>query len=152
MNKVGTVEPGTHADAEDVARLRLALSRIGRQLRKHSSGGLSASQISALASIDRDGPIVLGDLAAIEQIAPASVTRLVDKLGALGLVERTRDAEDRRAIRVATTDEGSRLLREIRTRRSAWLAMQLEHLTPDQTERLFDALDALEQLSQPAPQ
>ena len=66
--------------AIDAARLRVAVLRLSRRLRKHDLAGLTPSQLSTLSSVGACGPVRLGDLAAAERIAPSSLTRLVNGL------------------------------------------------------------------------
>jgi DNA-binding MarR family transcriptional regulator len=108
---------------------------------------LTPSQLSALASIERHGPIALGELAEHERVAPPSITKVVTKLEAAGLIARTADAGDRRVVRVSLTTEGAGLLAESRARKNAWLAERLAELDADQRARLASALDVLEELT-----
>src|SRR2546429_8406607 len=78
------------------ARLRLSATRLARQLRQQSDAGLSPSQLSALATIEHHGPMTLGALADHERVAPPSITKVVAKLEAAGLVARELDRADRR--------------------------------------------------------
>ena len=107
-------------------RLRLSATRLARQLRQESDAGLSPSQLSALATIERHGPLTLGALAEHERVAPPSVTKVVAKLEAAGLVERQLDAADRRVARVSTTP-GRRRAASPRSAsaKTAWLAARL---------------------------
>lgn len=132
---------------ETAARLRLSATRLARQLRQQSSAGLTPSQLSALAAIDRHGPLTLGQLAEHERVAPPTITKVVNKLEADGLVRREADADDRRYCRVSTTDAGDAFLADTRQRRDAWLAVRLDDLDADQQRRLVDALDVLEALT-----
>jgi DNA-binding MarR family transcriptional regulator len=132
---------------ELAGRLRLASARLHRRLRQEADAGLSASQQSALGTIDLQGPITLGDLAAAEQVTPPTITKVVTRLEEEGLIDRTVDATDRRIIRVSTTREGRRRLEHSRARRNAFLAVRLEELGPDAVRRLHDAIDALEALA-----
>jgi DNA-binding MarR family transcriptional regulator len=134
---------------EVAARLRLAVARLGRQLRQQAGTGLSPSQHAVLASIDVHTTLTLGELAAIEQVAPPTITRIVAKLADDGLVERAPDPVDRRVVRVSVTAEGHRRMDLSRHRRNAWLARRLDELPPGDTERLADALDVLEELAGP---
>jgi len=129
------------------ARLRLSATRLARQLRQQSDIGLTPSQLSALSSIDRHGPLTLGDLAECERVAPPSVTKVVAKLEADGLVTRKVDPSDRRCSHVTVTERGADLLTESRNRKSAWLAARINDLDADQRARLAAALDVLETLT-----
>lgn len=133
------------------ASLRLSAARLARRLRQESEAGLTPSQLSALASIQNQGPLTLGALADHERVAPPTVTRIVAKLEAEGLVERSPDDDDKRVARVSTTPAGDALLERIRTRKNAWLAARLAKLDDDQRARLAAALDVLDQLSTDAP-
>ena len=68
------------------AHLRVSATRLARLLRRQGDTGLSPSQLSALTSIERHGPMTLGALADHERVAPPSITKVVDKLEERGLV------------------------------------------------------------------
>src|ERR1700691_613696 len=82
------------SDAEVAARMRLAILRLSRRLRQQVAGGVTSSQVSALATVERLGTPTLGELAASEQVRPPSMTRIVVGLEGAGLVTRRVDAED----------------------------------------------------------
>jgi DNA-binding MarR family transcriptional regulator len=132
--------------SEIASRLRLSATRLARQLRHESGAGLSPSQHSALAVISNHGPLTLGALAEHERVAPPSITKVVSKLEAEGLVTRTADAADRRICRVAISAAGAALLEESRRRKTAWLTARVSELDPDRQRRLADALDVLDEL------
>ena len=92
------------------ARLRLSATRLARRLRQQTDTGLTPTQLSALAAVDRHGPLTLGDLAQHERIAPPTVTKVVAKLEADGYLTRQADPDDRRSTLVATTRSGRKLL------------------------------------------
>jgi DNA-binding MarR family transcriptional regulator len=146
------ITPETDVDVVDVAsRLRLAIARLHRILRQQAGTGLSPSQQSVLASIDVNTTLTLGELAAFEQVAPPTITKIVAKLAEDGLVERTVDARDRRVARVAVTPEGHRRMDHSRQRRNAWLAQRLAELPAGDARRLVAALDVIEKLAGPMP-
>lgn len=135
-------------DTTDIAaRLRLSATRLARQLRQESGAALTPSQLSALASIERHGPLTLGALADYERVAPPSVTKVVTKLETAGLVARRLDERDRRVVWVSITGAGNNRLAKIRQRKNAWLAARLADLSDDQRRRLADALDVLDALT-----
>lgn len=136
------------------ARLRFALARLHRRLRAHDRDDLTPSQMLALGTLDQRGPLRMGDLAAAERVAPATMTRIVAPLVDRGLVTRRPDPEDGRCWVVLVTPAGEGLLAEIRAARTAYLAECLALLPADDRERLAAALPALERLAQsdhPAP-
>jgi DNA-binding MarR family transcriptional regulator len=134
-------------ELEVVARLRLSIARLARRLRQEAGTGLSPSQHSALITVAVHGPLTLGRLARIEQVAPPTITRIAVKLEEDGLVARTVDPADRRVSRVQVTAEGERRLEHGRNRRNAWLAQRLRTFPPADQRRLEAALDVLEALA-----
>jgi DNA-binding MarR family transcriptional regulator len=129
------------------AQLRITATRLARLLRRQGDTGLSPSQLSALTSIERHGPLTLGALADHERVAPPSITKVVAKLEELDLVARRADPDDRRVARVTATDAGHALLAQVRQRKDVWLAARLADLDDDQRERLGAALDVLDELT-----
>ncbi len=134
-------------EAEVAARLRLSATRLARRLRQESGAGLTPSQLSALAVVDNRGPLTLGNLADVERVAPPSITKVVAKLVADGLVVRSVDSQDRRIVYIATTEKGEALMSESRRRKTAWLASRIAQLDEEQQRCLVDALDVLDHLA-----
>jgi len=133
-------------DAELAAHLRLVVMRLARQLRSQTVAGLSPSLISALVSIERRGPVMLGQLATLERVKPPSVTRMVASLEQAGLVRREADPEDRRVARLSLTADGLRTVQRSRTRKTAYLAKRLGALGDADIESLRQALPVLERV------
>ena len=134
------------AEEELAARLRLSATRLARRLRQEADAGLTPSQLSALAVIEREGPLTLGALADHEKVAPPSITKVVANLESIGLVARAVDLGDRRFVRVALTDPGRALLEESRQRKTAWLTGRIRELGSRDREQLAAALDVLDAL------
>ncbi|HEV2371779.1 MAG TPA: MarR family transcriptional regulator [Streptosporangiaceae bacterium] len=152
----GSVIPGPAAEplvapsvgpVVDVARLRVAIARLSRRLRRHQLAGLTPTQLSALATVYRSGPLRLGDLAAAEGIAPSTLTRLVTALEEQGYVERCPVPGDARASTVAIAPAGRSVLERIRQESTNALANRLRSLSEEQLQALATALPALEQLA-----
>jgi len=135
----------------DVTRLRVALARLSRRLRRHELAGLTPTQLAALATIGKTGPMRLGDLAAAEGIAPSTLTRLVTALEESGYVRRGADPSDARASTLTITAHGQDALERIRTETTLMLTASLELLTAEQRSALAAALPVLEQLAEAAP-
>lgn len=132
--------------AEDVAALQDVSLRLTRKLRKRSQTELSMSQISALSTIQRHGPLRVGDLARREQISKSSVTRLVARLEETEYLERTVDPDDGRSFMVAITKHGHALLDSARQRANEFLALQVGRLSEDDRRSIMAALPSLERL------
>lgn len=133
-------------DVEELTRLRLAVSRLGRRIRQRGGGGVTSSQLSVLFSVARLAPVSLGELASAEGVQPPSITRCVATLQQRGLLEREASARDRRVSTVRLTDAGSSLLRSVRSSRDAWFVALASELQPEDLRRLVAALPALERL------
>jgi DNA-binding MarR family transcriptional regulator len=135
----------------DVTRLRVALARLSRRLRRHELAGLTPTQLAALSTVEQAGPLRLGDLAAMEGIAPSTLTRLVTALEDSGYVRRCADPSDARASTLAITPHGHETLERIRSETTMVLAESLRSLTPVQRVSLASALPVLEQLAEASP-
>ena len=122
-------EPATGDTSELATDLRIVAGRLIRRLRQQAVGGLSASQLSALATVERFGPLNLGELARIEAVAPPTLTRVVAHLEERGLVRRSADPADRRAALVEITATGRRAVTDVRSARAAYLMGRLDRLS-----------------------
>ncbi len=139
--------PGGVDDRQLAVRVRVAVARLHRRLRRESLAGLSPSQASALGSVARLGQPTLGELAAAELVRPPTITRVVDGLEEAGLLGREHDASDRRVWRVRLTAEGWRTLERVRTLKDAYLVRQLAGLDPAEHEAMARAVALLERMA-----
>jgi DNA-binding MarR family transcriptional regulator len=137
--------------AEVAGRLRLSATRLARRLRQEAGMGLTPSQLAALATVHNHGPLTLGALADREQVAPPSITKVVAKLEADGLLVRTPDPGDRRVHHVACSPLGAELVEESRRRKTAWLTDRIHELDDQSRARLAAALDVLDALTDAGP-
>jgi DNA-binding MarR family transcriptional regulator len=142
-----TAAPPTAELARD---LRLVVHRLARRLRQGTTHGLTPSQLSALATLDTNGPMRLSDLATAEGVAPPTVTRLVAWLEQQGLVSRKPDPSDGRAAVLSLTTNGRRLVRRVREERTMTLAVLLDSLDDADRKCLIAAMPVLEQLAEGA--
>ena len=141
------VTSGVDIDNELASRLRLAVTRLSRRLRQEAaSGGVSPSQLATLATVERHGPLPLGELAARERVQPPTMTRIVAGLEEAKLVARHADESDRRVARVAVTAAGARFLAKHRGRKDVFLARRLAALSPEEAVAVRAALPVLERL------
>jgi len=139
--------PTPDETAELAGRLRLAVTRLARQLRQTTDTDLSPTQASVLATVSASGPLTLGELAEQERVAGPTITKVIGLLHEKGLVDKLIDPADRRFVRVQLTAEGEELLERTRARKTAWLARQLRDLPDDEIARLSAAADVLEHLT-----
>jgi len=128
------------------AHLRITIARTARRLRQEAGAGLSPTQTAALATIERHGPLTPSELAAHERIQRPTVARLLGRLEADGLIDRAPDPADRRSSLISITGEGRRLLKEVRTRKDAYLAQRLRGLDADELATLDRAAAILERM------
>ena len=136
------------SDPALASSLRLAVMRLARRMRaERPDSDLSLTQLSALAVLERQGPLTPRELAAAERIRPPSMTRVVAALEAAGLVIRTDHPSDGRQVLLAASPEGAAIVREDRRRRDAWLAQRLRDLPREDVEVLRRAAVVLERLA-----
>ncbi len=130
------------------SELRVAVMRLARHLRtERAAHGLTLTQISTLATLEREGPLSPSELAAHERVQPPSMTRVLAGLEERGLIERTPHPSDRRQHVVALSKDARDLLREDRRRREAWLAQRLVALSPEERDVLRGAADILDRIT-----
>jgi DNA-binding MarR family transcriptional regulator len=133
-------------DVDLAARLRLAITRTARRLRQEAGTDLSPSQLAALATIERHGPLAPSELAECERIRRPTATRVLSRLLEAGLVERIPDPADGRSAIVSVSSEGRALLRRLRRRKTAYLATRIRDLPPQDLSALARATDVLESI------
>ncbi len=135
-------------DIQQVASdLRPVLLRLSRELRKETEQlGVTARQATLLWLVKRSPGLSLAELAAEEGISPPALSGHVDRLESAGLLERVRSTEDRRRVGLRLTDEGVRLMRRIRARRTTWLAERLGALDSAELGAVEAAIPALKRL------
>lgn len=142
MSAAVSIDPVVLADA-----LRPTLLQVNRELRRETRRlGVSPEQVALLVSVKYEPGIGIRELAARERISAPAMTKHVDRLERDGLVVRTPSDDDRRRVGISLTDEGARLLRRVRSRRTAWLAKRLEGLTPEELAAIEAAVGPLRKL------
>lgn len=128
-------------------RLRPVLVQLNRQLRKELGAlGVTSGQATLLHVIKGTPGIGLGELAELEGMSAPAMSGHIDRLEAAGLVRRVRSLDDRRRVGLEATPHGLRVLRTIRSRRTAWLASRLNGLATDDIEAIDAAIEPLRRL------
>jgi DNA-binding MarR family transcriptional regulator len=120
-------------------------------IRSTADRELSLTTASTIATLDRDGPQRLSDLAVREGVTQPSMTALVTRLERDGLATRGDDPTDRRAVIVTLTDAGRDVLLARRTRRATRLAALLDRLAPEDRAAVEAAAGALSRLTETDP-
>jgi len=136
------------SDLEVASALGMSVMRLARRLRAQRSDlSLTLTQLAALATLERHGPLTPGELAEHEKVQPPSMTRVLGVLEDRALVRREPHPTDRRQQVVTITPQAVAMLRHDRRRRDAWLARRLAELTPDERAALRAAAPVLERLA-----
>ncbi|WP_059016873.1 MarR family transcriptional regulator [Mycobacterium sp. M26] len=124
--------------------LSLAVVRLARQLRfRRVESTVTLSQLSALATLAKEGAMTPGALAVRERVRPPSMTRVIGSLTDLGLVERTAHPADGRQVLVAVSPSGADLVDSERQASQEWLSKRLATLAPEDRDILLRAADLM---------
>ncbi|HEY1238299.1 MAG TPA: MarR family transcriptional regulator [Solirubrobacterales bacterium] len=125
-------------------RLRWTITRLARRLRQEAGTDLGPSQVAALATIERHGPLSPSELAEFERIKRPTATRILRHLEEAELVERVKDPDDGRGSIVSVTADGRAHLKRLRARKTAYLATRLDRLPAEDRRTLEQAAELLE--------
>lgn len=131
---------------EIAARLAAAVGRINRRARTDSAT-LGYGIVSALATIQREGPLRPGDLSRIEVVTKPTMTRILTELEQRGFIEREADPRDGRAFMVSATPEGIAAVERARADRTGIVAELIAELPEQDVAAIAAALDALERVA-----
>ena len=135
--------------AELAAVLRPSLLRLTRLIRNQRVDmSVTLTQISAMATLSKRGPMSAGELASCEKVQPPSMTKVLANLEERGLVRREAHPGDKRQAIISVTDEGIALLQSETRSRDAWLSKRLAELTPDERALLRAAVPVLDKLAE----
>jgi DNA-binding MarR family transcriptional regulator len=134
--------------AELASSMRVSVMRLSRRLRvERADHGLTLTQISVLATLDRHGPLTPRELAQHERVQPPSMTRTLAGLEERALIVRTPHASDGRQHLISLAPPAAALLREDRRRRDAWLAQRLAELTQAERDVLRAAAPIIDRIT-----
>jgi DNA-binding MarR family transcriptional regulator len=133
------------------ADLLAVVARLNRYATQRIHMQLPAAQARLLSTIDAHGEARICDLAAVDHCSQPTMTTQVRRLEDAGLVARTVDPGDARAVRIRITPEGMRTLNRVRADRAAVIEPQLGKLGSGDRETLANAVAVLRRLLEDAP-
>jgi DNA-binding MarR family transcriptional regulator len=140
----------SNASVEAADRFHSAAIHALRHVRRADPAtGLSPARLSALSVLVFGGARTLGELAAAEQVRPATMSPIVQALEREGYVRRERDDADGRVTRLHATAKGERVLWQGRRRRVENLAALLDRLTAAEIARIHEAAELVERALKP---
>ena len=128
-------------------RLRPVLLHLNRQLRREiHSLGVTGGQVSLLVQIKQRPGIGIRELAALERMSVPGMSKFISLLEDSGLVQRAPVAGDQRRVGLTLTPAGHKVLRSVKSRRTAWLSARLRELDPEELEAIDTAIEPLTHL------
>ena len=125
--------------------------RLSRVLEKEyrkffAEHGLEPFEFDVLTTLRRSGEpyeLTANDLLKAALVTSGAITNRIDRMEVKGLVERVRDLDDRRSVRVRLTPHGREVLDGIFSLHIANAERMLQPLDPEQREQLVSALRIL---------
>jgi DNA-binding MarR family transcriptional regulator len=137
--------PVLAADTTAVAnRLRPVLLKLNRELRREiHSLGVTGGQVALLVQIKYQPGIGMRELARLERMSVPGMSKYVARLEEAGLVERAPVEGDQRRVGLSLTAAGHKVLRSVKSKRTAWLSARLAQLDPDEVEAIDVAIEPL---------
>jgi DNA-binding MarR family transcriptional regulator len=138
-----------HDTSSDLAgQLRLSVVRLNRRLRSQRTDEIvSLTQISAMATLHRCGPMTPSELAASERVRPPSMTRVIAALEEAGWVSRRDHPTDGRQSIIELSTSGAALLAAEVTAKERWLNKRLAELTDAERETLARATEIIDRMA-----
>ncbi|MCK0173510.1 MULTISPECIES: MarR family winged helix-turn-helix transcriptional regulator [Mycobacteriaceae] len=133
---------GEHLGAE----LLSVVARLNRFATQRTKLPLPWAQARLLSTIEDRGAARISDLACLDHCSQPTMTTQVRRLEDAGLVSRTEDPLDGRAVLIRITKKGRQVLTEARIDRAAVIDPRLEKLTAEDRETLARAVEVIERV------
>ncbi|MBP8613233.1 MAG: MarR family transcriptional regulator [Firmicutes bacterium] len=141
----------SHVFSESVVQIERLLRHVsfiikrrGRDILKDFD--ITTPQFLALQVLRDEPGITMGELCDKLFLACSTATDLVDRMEKNGYVNRQRDAEDRRVIRLFITEKGEEIIHEVIMARRRYVDQILKQLSAEETEQLATSLEKLHSL------
>jgi DNA-binding MarR family transcriptional regulator len=143
-----SIVSGSADDRSLTSRLRLSVMRLNRRLRaQRTNASVTLSQISALSSLHKCGPMTPGELAAREGVQPPSMTRVISALEDLGYISKRAHPNDGRQVIVELTEQGLSYIEADISAREAWLDARLSELDESERDTLTRAAEIIDRMA-----
>jgi DNA-binding MarR family transcriptional regulator len=146
---VGMPRSSSALDATDVDAVTDAVLTASRLLVAVSARSIAAAgdaitlpQFRLLVVLQTRGPLKHADLAEYLQVTPSTASRMVDRLVAVGMVDRQHSTVSRREIVLALTREGTKVVRQVTARRRKEIAKIVARMPDEARHGLVDVLAA----------
>ncbi|GBE64943.1 MarR family transcriptional regulator [Mycobacterium sp. MFM001] len=151
MTSSATARPGPARDSGEAvpglgADLLAVVARLNRYATQRIQMPLPAAQARLLSTIEAQGEARICELAAVDHCSQPTMTTQVRRLEDAGLVTRSVDPGDARAVRIRITPEGVRTINRVRADRAAAIEPQLGRLDPADRQTLAEAVAVLHRL------
>ena len=144
--------PSRRPSATTEAHAAELMQSVGVLLRRvrgeAGSEGLGWSLASAMARLDKMGPMTTAELARAEAVRPQSMGSFLAELEQEGLVRREPHPTDGRQILFSLTEAGVEARRQRHAAKLAWLAAAIERLAADERRTLADAIALIKRLGE----
>jgi DNA-binding MarR family transcriptional regulator len=125
-------------------RLRPVLLKLNRELRREiHSLGVTGGQVGLLVQIKYRPGIGMRELASLERMSAPGMSKFIARLEEAGLVQRAPVESDQRRVGLSLTQAGEKVLRSVKSKRTAWLSARLRQLEPEQLEAIDAAIEPL---------
>ncbi len=135
--------------SELAALIRPSLLRLTRMIRNQRVDmSVTLTQLSAMGTLFKRGPMSAGELATCEKVQPPSMTKVLANLEEHGFVRREVHPTDRRQAVISITDAGIALIESERRSRDLWLSRQLARLSADERALLQRVVPILDKLAE----
>ncbi|ALG06036.1 MarR family winged helix-turn-helix transcriptional regulator [Kibdelosporangium phytohabitans] len=139
---------GSADDHSLTSRVRLAVMRLNRRLRaQRTNESVTLSQVSALSSLHKCGPMTPGELAGREGVQPPSMTRVIAALEDMGYISKRAHPNDGRQVIVELTEQGLGYIEADVAAREAWLHARLSELDDTEREALSRAAEIIDRMA-----
>ena len=140
------------ADTTAIAnQLRPVFQKLNRELRREiHSVGVTGGQVALLVQIKYHPGIGIRELARLERVSVPGMSKFVARLEEAGLVERAPVSGDQRRVGLTLSADGHKVLRSVKSKRTAWLSARLGQLAPEELEAIDAAIEPLTHLLEDA--